>query len=125
MPDEQPKPTLKDVLLGAGTQIPPPEFTTQPDDRAASERNLDFELKDETITSLRQDRGQRGKLGWCIFGLVAGWLLFVAYTVLFAGFRVFGFSLPDSVMMMLLGTTTANILGILYVVTSYLFPKKQ
>lgn len=39
------------------------------------------------------------------------------------GFSVKGFALPDSVLMLLLGTTTANVIGLFIIVANYLFPK--
>jgi len=40
------------------------------------------------------------------------------------GLRSWEFKLSDPVMLAVIGSTTVNILGILYVVANYLFPKR-
>jgi len=40
------------------------------------------------------------------------------------GLRSWEFKLSDTVMLAVIGSTTVNILGILYVVANYLFPKR-
>ena len=51
------------------------------------------------------------------------WITAVLVVVFMQGYSTNGFTLPDSVLMLLLGTTTANVIGLFIIVANYLFPK--
>ncbi len=87
--------------------------------------SFDSTKQDEEITGLRQDRKQRLKFGKWIFRLVCAWLGFVAVLIALSGWRLGNFTLSDSVLIALLGTTTVNVIGVLLAVTGYLFPKRS
>ena len=65
----------------------------------------------------------RRRYGYWILILTSLWIIAVLVVVFMQGFSVKGFVLPDSVLMLLLGTTTANIIGLFIIVANYLFPK--
>lgn len=92
-----------------------------------SQRLEDLELarqRDE-ITHARQDQEDRRKFSRRVFGLALGWLLLVLAIVVFNGFSLWSFSLSDQVLIALLTTTTANIIGTLVIVLNYLFPRPK
>ena len=82
------------------------------------------------LTSLTQDLDERKKYAKLIFVLACAWLAAVLWIIVLQGFGgVPGsvdkpFRLTDSVLLALMGTTTVNVLGTLYIVANYLFPKK-
>lgn len=55
------------------------------------------------------------------FFLTCIWLTIVLIIILCQGFGVLHFNLHDSVLITLLSTTTANIIGVLVIVITYLF----
>lgn len=61
--------------------------------------------------------------GIVILVLTFLWIIAVLVVVFMQGYSAYGFALPDSVLMLLLGTTTANVIGLFIIVANYLFPK--
>ena len=55
----------------------------------------------------------------CIYMMCVGLLLFMS------GSTTAPLQLSDSVLIVILGTTTTNVLGIFYFVANYLFPKRH
>lgn len=78
------------------------------------------ELKEiQQNTKLRRIYISRNFILTCI------WLILVLFIVVCQGFSIFHFNLHDSVLITLLSTTTANIIGVLVIVITYLFKNKQ
>lgn len=71
-----------------------------------------------------QDREQRKDFAERIFNFVSNYMVFVCI-VLFLKAITPRFYLSDNVIMTLLGTTTANVIGILIIVVTYLFSRKR
>lgn len=65
----------------------------------------------------REDWGDR------VFWMLVGWLVSVVAVLVLDGFHVHGFHLDNSIMIAFIGTTTADVLGLGYVVANFLFPK--
>lgn len=65
-------------------------------------------------------RRMYGKVILCLTFL---WIIAVLVVVFMQGYSAHGFALSDSVLMLLLGTTTANVIGLFIIVANYLFPK--
>lgn len=76
----------------------------------------------EDYTSKKQDREQRKKFAAWIFGVVCVYILSVLTLLYIIGFS-FAY-LTDTVLVALLTTTTANVIGLLVIVARYLFPRK-
>jgi hypothetical protein len=94
----------------------------QPDVNTATEVE---ELKKQAeLRGLNQDIAERKKYAPYFFILFCVWLLLVATLLLFQGFGLAHFRLGEPVILAAIGATTVNVLGILYVVANYLFPKK-
>jgi hypothetical protein len=72
---------------------------------------------------LAQDIQERKKYAHRIFCLICSWIgaVFLLIVACGIGYR---FSLPSSVLLAVIGSTTLNVLGIFYIVTHYLFPKR-
>lgn len=68
-----------------------------------------------------QDTQQRRSLARWVTWVVGIWLAGVLLTMFALGFNFLGFSLSDATAMMLLGTTTVNVLGLAYIVLKGLF----
>jgi hypothetical protein len=59
-------------------------------------------------------------------GVCAGWVTAIFVLLVLNGFgAAIYFKLSDSVLLAAIGSTTANILGIFYIVARYLFPKRN
>lgn len=71
-----------------------------------------------------QDRLQRKEFADKIFDFVRNYMLFVCIVLFLKGIAS-QFYLSDSVIITLLGTTTANVIGILIIVVTYLFSRKK
>lgn len=85
----------------------------------------DIELKNlqEDLNGKKQDREQRGKFAGRIFNLMCCYLGAVMIIVILKGAKVL--ALSDSVVNVLLTTTTANIIGIFMIVAKYLFYRQS
>lgn len=71
-----------------------------------------------------QDRLQCKEFADKIFDFVRNYMLFVCIVLFLKGITS-QFYLSDSVIITLLGTTTANVIGILIIVVTYLFSRKK
>ncbi len=80
----------------------------------------------QDIKDLIQDRDERKKYALRIFILICAWigLLFAVLALEAVGSPRGWFHLDDAILLALIGGTTANVLGIFYIVTRYLFPRK-
>lgn len=91
-------------------------------------RQADLDAKKISNIGLAKYFQQREKWGERVFWLLLGWLVSVVLVVLVVvldGLQVAGFHLDNSVLIAFIGTTTADVLGIGYVVANFLFPKPQ
>ena len=110
---------------------------------------LDFEVEHERqkkrveLKGLRQDIKARKRYARNIFTLIVCWLIAIFLILLFQGFSgakdgylsfafdnlhvqaSLSFKLSDSVLIALIGGTTANVLGLFIFVVQYLFPKRN
>ena len=83
--------------------------------------NLDDEHKAEDLNNKKDKRKLRKIYSALSFGLNCIWLSAVTTIVFFVGFKTHGFTLTQAEVITLLSTTTANILGILFIVVQYIF----
>lgn len=79
-----------------------------------------FGLKSQESIRYRQDTKERRLLSHWVIVVVSVWL-FLTIAILALN-RLLRFNLSDTVCCMLLGTTTANILGLAFIVLKGLFP---
>lgn len=71
-----------------------------------------------------QDRDQRKEFAERIFSFVCIYM-FAVFFILFLCGSPSSFKLSDTVLITLLGTTTANVIGILIIVVKYLFSRNK
>ena len=96
-------------------------------DRDATEESkcererIDNELLKEQLAGKRQDREERKKFGTHVFWLIVGYLTAIFVLLVLAGFGCM--SMSDRVQLTLLGTFSANVLGLFWMVMNYLFSK--
>ncbi len=90
----------------------------------AGKRN-DIELKNlqEDLNGKKQDREQRGKFANSIFNFMCSYFGVVMLIVMLKGTKLL--ALSDSIVNVLLTTTTANIIGIFMIVAKYLFYRQS
>ena len=64
------------------------------------------------------------RLGYVLklFCLIVIWLFIASLFVAFHGFHLWGFELSEKVLIALITSTTANVLGLFYVVAKWLYP---
>ena len=107
--------------------IAPQPISEVPDKQANSEAAFfSRELSKAQIADIRQDTEERKRYSGKIFWLVTGWLASVLMIVVAEGFGVaIGFKLPNSVLLALVTTTTAGIVGTLTIVVRYLFTRRS
>lgn len=106
-----------------------PERPTRVDSRASLERQdlenqrrtAEVDLLQAKVKSAKQDISERQSYASRIYWVIIGWLAAMFGVVVLEGFGVGGFDLADSVLLTLIGGTTANVLGIFVLVARYLF----
>jgi hypothetical protein len=105
---------------------PPSDEGTESEQLAEKEfEALEIARRKTIVAGLQDDLLARRTWGNRIFLLLVAWLIAVFVVVVCQGFGLLGFHLSDSVLITLITTTTANILGLGYVVANYLFPKNK
>ncbi len=109
--------SLKDV-----SNVPDPETRQEEDD-------LQKEHARAVLRGVTQDIDERKKYARRFFILACFWLVAITVLLVLQGFGSFCFGLlpfilADTVLLAVIGSTTVNVLGILYVVVNYLFPKR-
>jgi hypothetical protein len=87
---------------------------------------VSLEIKKAELANYTQDMKAREKYADKMYGLIAGWLKFVAVVVFLQG--VFGetaflslFKLGSEVLITLITTTTATVIGLFIIVANYFF----
>ena len=85
-------------------------------------------LRTERIRNdqLEQDLTERKQYAKKIYWLIVCWLFILGFIILLQGFLPEDiFFLSDSVLLALIGGTTANVLGMFFIVLKYLFPQNK
>lgn len=78
----------------------------------------------EKLEGQRQDRDQRKEFAMKIFVSVSFYMLGVFLVLVLSGWKGIRFGMSDSVLITLLGTTTATVIGVFNFVARYLFHSK-
>lgn len=81
----------------------------------------------KALKDIHQIKSEHYELyGKNIIGIVKWYLVGIGFIVLLEGFRVWDrFHLSSTVMIAMLSTTTANVLGLMYIVSHHLFPSNE
>lgn len=87
-------------------------------------RDLENQQRQEQIKDLRQDREQRKTYSDALFRLMLGWSIALAVIVFMDGACCVRFQLSERVLLALIGSTTASVFGLFFVVAKYLFPTR-
>ena len=82
---------------------------------------IENKIKAEELHRRIQDREQRKTYATYVFYFLVGYMLFVFSILFFCGLNARGFDLSDSVLIAIVTTTTANVIGIFAFVMMYLF----
>ena len=85
--------------------------------------DVELEMKKEELESRKQDRKQRGQFSIWIFGFMGIYMVLALVILGLSGSGVFDIS--DTVLVSLLTTTTADVIGIFIIVAKYLFHKQD
>lgn len=83
------------------------------------------EILAEKLKGQQQDRDQRKEFALKIFNFVSLYMFGVFFILILCGINSNDFSLSDTVLVTLLGTTTATIIGVFNFVARYLFHNKE
>jgi hypothetical protein len=95
-----------------------------PDD-CTTEEQVALAKRKAELDSFRQDTEARKSYARRIFTLTCFWVAGIYILLLLQGFgRAINFSLGDNILLAAIGSTTANIIGVFFIVTRYFFPKK-
>ena len=97
------------------------EFVDSNDNKPAD--FFDKRMKSLELKNKAQDIELRRKYAEQIFTFVSLYMFAVFFILILSG-SPSSFRISDAVLMTLLGTTTANVIGILVIVAKYLFPNK-
>jgi hypothetical protein len=101
----------------------PAVISTEPDQQTKTE--IDHERRRLENAGLAQDITARRKYAFRVFLLVIGWILGVYLLLVFQGFGFHQFRLADNILLAAVGSTTANIIGILLIIVKYLFSGRK
>ena len=87
--------------------------------------SIEDDIKREQLRSISQDIDERKLYARYTYGFLCVYMALVFVVLFFCGFSLFGFKLSDTVLVALITTTTANVIGIFAFVVRYLFHSKQ
>jgi hypothetical protein len=122
LPEEKLARGLKEV---AGTKV-----SEEPDANTKKEEtDLGKVRFSAQTTGLTQDISERKRYAQYFFRLSCAWLVAITVIMMLQGFGSLWFwkvpfKLSDSIVLAMIGSTTVNVLGILYIVAKYLFPNR-
>jgi hypothetical protein len=123
-------PELPEEKLARGlAEAKSAEVNKEPDPNTLKEKeDLEKVRYGAQTEGQKQDIKERKKYAQLFFYLSCAWLVAIVAILMLQGF---GFSfwkapfhLSDSIVLAMIGSTTANVLGILYIVAKYLFPNR-
>lgn len=83
------------------------------------------DISREELEGRQQDRTLRKELGDKIYNFVSFYMFCVFFILVLSGIRCNSFTLSDTVLITILGTTTANVIGVLVIVATYYFNKNK
>jgi hypothetical protein len=86
---------------------------------------LENTTRNLTNEGQKQDTQERKKYAQRIFAMLCGWLVIVLSAIVISGSQLLEFHLSDTVLLALIGSTTANVAGFFFAVVKYLFPEKN
>lgn len=98
------------------------DITSSEEDSA---QRIAIEDRREDLENKKQNRNQRKSYANKLFVFLCVYMGLVFLVLLLCGFSLFGFTLSDTVLVALITTTTANVIGIFAFVVRYLFYSKQ
>ncbi len=117
----------KHIILPSGQ---PPVIPTLPKDPSDSPESYENEMRDFEsqrialqLDQFKQDTKNQNRLFNFIIRISIGSLTFLALTVIAKGFNIWGFDISDNILMTSITGVLLKILGMLLVITWYLFPK--
>jgi hypothetical protein len=116
----QPVPDVSDSAL---EKIDPPNLGEDLSIFQRKERETALQKKEHELEVERVMLKQRKRYAFLLFGLSAVWLLFIGMFLVLAGMEKL--KVADSVLIALISTTTANVLGLFYIVARWLFPNRN
>ncbi len=119
IPDQAP-PTIPAAAI---EKTDPPDLGASLEGIKLQERITEYEGKKHDLEVEREMLEQRKAYASRLFDLSGYWLLFIGVFLLFSGCGVL--KVADSVLIALITTTTANVLGLFYIVARWLFPNKN
>ncbi|MDR1091331.1 MAG: hypothetical protein LBL79_09670 [Prevotella sp.] len=85
---------------------------------------IELGISKEFLKSSTQDREERKNYAYKVYWLILGFLAITLGIVIASGIERLCFYLSDSVLIVLLTTTSANVIGIFMAVVRYLFKQK-
>lgn len=117
--------TNPQITLNADVLKSDIEAKSEPKDNKSRQEFEDLENKRKLLhnKSIEQDIEERKSYAETFTNLVTIWLFMIGIVVIGAGTGHMWFS--ENVMLALIGTSTFNLVGLLYVIANYLFPQKK
>jgi hypothetical protein len=79
------------------------------------------DLRRITVKNAKLNLKLRRKYAKYILWMTAAWMLLIYILLLLEGFGFWGFHLSDAIMLTAIGSTTANVVGMLYIIVNYFF----
>jgi hypothetical protein len=119
----------EDKLSRGLKEVAKEDVNEQPDPNTIKEeKDLERVRYGAQTEGQKQDIKERKKYALLFFYLSCAWLVAIMAIIMLQGFGWFckaPFKLSDSIVLTMIGSTTVNVLGILYIVAKYLFPNRS
>ena len=114
-----------DILQEAEIDIETPDIERLLRAEELKREQIDTDLKREVLENSKQDRNARKNYALMIFGFLVCFMTSVMVVVFLSGNENKNFELDESVLIALLTTSTANVIGVFVFVVKYLFPSTK
>jgi hypothetical protein len=105
----------------ASRRLPDVEDKLMPFDFNIAHAQLDIDVRKERLESDRQDREERKQYAIRVYYLISFFFVAVLCIVAASAVESIPFSLSDNVLIALLTTSSANVIGLFMIVMKYLF----
>jgi hypothetical protein len=114
-------------LSEIGETVDPSEPASSLATEAYEEQKEDLERRRDEADVQAREIDNRLRYEYChkLFNLAVGWLFFVGFFTLIESTEHSILEASDTVVITLLGTTTANVIGLFFVVAKWLFPERS
>ncbi len=91
----------------------------------AEKSKIEVDKGKEELENIKLDRNLRKKYAGRVWGFLVAYLIIVVVILFLSGFSIYGFKLPDMVLIALVGSTAVAAIGLVRIIAKGLFDQTK